>query len=129
MMKNLLAILVGTAIAGMAYAQQSPVDLAVESYKFIETSEMKLQGAINGGSKADYDRFIWKPTLEQFEKWPSMEKEQYNKYRPCQFALDSFRVYSEDQFKASGKLDKKHPQYRDFMTRKRECAALLKGKV
>ena len=128
-MKKVVLALVGIAISSVSYAQQNPIALAVESYKFIEANELKLQGAITSGSKADFDRFIWTPTLEQFRKWPDIANDQYSKYRPCQFALDSFRVYSEDQFKASGKLDKKNPQFSDFISRKRECAALLKGKV
>lgn len=113
-----------------AQAQQKPVDLAVETYKFMETGEMKLQGAVNGRvSEGDYNRFIWQPALDQFHQWPSLGNEAFSKYRPCQFAVDAFRVYSEDQFGASGQMDKNRPSYKDYFSKKKECAALLKGKV
>lgn len=128
MTKKLTALLLAMC-ATSVNAQQSPVDLAVESYKFIVSYESMLQGAINSGSKADYNRFIWKPALEQFQKWPPLSNEVFAKYRACQWAVDSFRVYSQDQFNAGGKLDKAHSQYRDFIGRKRDCASALKGKV
>lgn len=115
--------------AAPVYAEQSPVELAIETYKFIDTYESMLQGAINSGSKADYNRFIWQPTLAQIEKWPPLERTTFDKYRACQWAVDSFRVYSQDQFDAAGKMDKTRPHYREFVTRKRECAATLKGRL
>lgn len=127
-MKRAAALLIAV-VATTAHAEQSPQDLAIESYKFLESYEAMLQGAINSGSKADFDRFIWQPAIVQLKKWPAMTNEIHAKYRACQWALDSFRVYSEDQFKAAGKLEKTHPQYRDYFKRKRECASVLKGKV
>jgi hypothetical protein len=127
-MKKLAAALT-LVFYGFAHAQQNPIDLAIETYKFLETNELKLQSAINGGSKADYDKFIWMPTLEQLRKWPKLDNEAYSKYTSCRLAVDSFRVYSEDQFKVGGKMDKSRPFYRDYFGKKKECAALLKGKV
>ncbi|WP_431798057.1 hypothetical protein SGO26_30190 (plasmid) [Cupriavidus metallidurans] len=129
-MKKIYVIALAFAFSAAAHAaEQRPLELAIESYKFLQTTEMMLQGAINGGSKADYQRFIWKPTLDQFQKWPPLTEEAYGKYRPCQFAVDAFRVYSEEQFKARGTMDKNRPYYKDYFARKQECATLLKGKV
>lgn len=92
-----------------AYAEQSPVDLAIQPYEFIDSYEAMLQGAINSASKADYNRFIWQPTLAQFQKWPPLEKTAFDIYRACQWAVNSFLVYSQDQFESAGKIDKARP--------------------
>lgn len=128
-MRKFLTAFTIFSCATSIYAQQSPMDLAIETYKAINSYESMLQGAINSNSKENYNRFIWQPTITQFQKWPPTTDTNFNKYRSCQWAIDSFRVYSQDQFYAAGKLGESTPSYRDFINRKRECASKLKGKI
>lgn len=58
-----------------------------------------------------------------------MDNQAFDKYRPFQFAVNAFRVYSEDQFNATGKMDKNRPAYKEYLAKNKECAALPKGKV
>lgn len=58
---------VGAVLAALhASASAAPaVELAVESYKFLETKEMMLEAAARNADRGDYMRFIWTPTLQQ----------------------------------------------------------------
>ena len=100
----------------------SPAEtLAKDSYQFLVSHESLLDGAIRSGQKDDYKRFIWNPTMEFFRRWPSLGDAEYDRYRRCQFALDSFRVYSEDQFNAAGKLQKTALSAKDYFEQKDLC--------
>lgn len=109
-----------------AEAAQSPKALAKDSLAFLNRMESMLQGSIRSGDAADLYRFVEQPTIEMMQKWPPMSNASYNDFRRCQFALDAFRSYAPDQFKARGKLPKSSVTYKDYLDQKRQCAALVK---
>ena len=108
-----------------------PADLAKKTYKSLESFELFLGTAIQQNNKDDYARFIWHPVVALREEWPRMrmDGDPYIKYARCKFAADEFLTYSDDQFKARGKLSKDAPSYKFYFKQKQLCAAALKGKL
>lgn len=116
------------AIFSQAAVAASPAEqLAIDSYRHMVSHESLLEGAIRSGDKRDFERFILRPTMDQMQRWPKMGDPAYDKYRRCQFALDGFRLYSEDQFQARGQLPKE--KAKDYFEQKVQCKQVLKGKV
>lgn len=117
-----IAILAQTAVAASPAEQ-----LAVDTYRHLVSYESLLDGAIRSGDKRDFDRFIQRPTVELMQRWPRLGDPAYDKFIACYFALDGFRLYSEDQFQARGQLPK--AKAKDYFERKGQCRQALKGKV
>lgn len=109
-----------------AFADEAPKALAISTLETIERLNDLLPGAIRSGDSGDFSRFIEHPVIEKFNEWPSLENEQYNGYRRCQFALDAFRIYAGDQFKALGRLPDSATVTKDFLDQKRRCARAIK---
>lgn len=120
-----LAAMVG---AHAAVSAAPAAELAVESFKFLETKELMLTAAVRNADRGDYMRFIWTPTLQQFQKWPR-EEAASGDYRDCYQALTAFQTYSDDQFKSGGKLAKSAPSAKPYFEHRAACARRLKGKV
>lgn len=88
--------------------------------------ESMLDGSIKSGSKEDFNRFTYQPTVSMMQKWPKLgESVSHDKYIRCYFAVTAFRVYSEDQFKAGGRLPKSSTISKDYFEQKKLCKAAL----
>ena len=112
--------------SSLSLASDKGLDLAVESYRFLQSYESLLDGAIKSGDPVDYNRFIFTPTLEQFRKWPRLGTDKvYDKYYMCHMALDDFRIYSDEQFHAGGALPKSALSFRKYAKKKKQCRASL----
>lgn len=109
-----------------AGAVEAPKALAISTLEKIERLNDLLPGAIRSGDKADLWRFIEQPAMAKFDEWPPMADERYAGYRRCQFAIDSFRIYAGDQFKARGQLLDTEPAAKDFLEQKRLCVRAIK---
>lgn len=126
-MKKLVVILVVASLPAMeAHAAPKPKDLAKETTDMIVSMESMLQGSIRSGDKADFYRFVEKPVVDQLHKWPPVGTKGYDDFARCYFALDSFRVYAQDQFAARGKLPKSAPSFKDYLGQKKLCFAKMK---
>lgn len=126
-MKKFFPLLAMVSISVFAANSQiKPIDLAKETADKIISLESMLQGSIRSGDKADFYRFVEKPIVDQMQKWPSVGTKGYDEYARCYFAIDTFRVYAQDQFKARGKLDKSSISMRDYLNQKKQCFAKIK---
>jgi hypothetical protein len=104
-MKHSVAALMLIATPVFAVAPlMKPLPLAKETADLIKSMESMLEGSIRSGDKNDFYRFVEKPVMDQMQKWPQVGTAGYDDYARCYFALDSFRVYAQDQFKARGAL-------------------------
>lgn len=108
-----------------AMAATPAEQLAKDSYSYLIGKESMLDGAIRSGSMDDFNRFIYQPTVDMMQRWPKVGDAAYDKQRRCHFALDAFRIYSEDQFKAGGKLTKDTGSFKAYLEQKAECKASL----
>ena len=108
-----------------AMAATPAEQLAKDSYSYLVAKESMLDGAIRSGSKDDYNRFIYQPTVDMMQRWPKPGDAAFDALRRCQFALEAFRVYSEDQFKAGGILPKASQTSKDYFDQKAQCKAAL----
>lgn len=124
-MKRIVISLAFSVFTIAAVAATPAEQLAKDSYSFVHSKESMLDGAIKSGTKDDYNRFIYQPTVALFQKWPKPGDVEFDKARRCQFALDAFRVYSEDQFNARGQLPKTAPSAKNYFDQKAQCKALL----
>ncbi|OHX20421.1 hypothetical protein [Chromobacterium sphagni] len=111
----------------MAAPKSKPKALAQETLQFINDMEANLQIAIRIGDKYAFYDYIEKPTLAMADKWPAVGSKGYDDYVRCQFAVQDFRVYAQDQFKAKGMLPKNTPTTKEYLRNKRECQAALKA--
>lgn len=109
-----------------APAPMKPKDLAKETADMIVSMESMLQGSIRSGDKDDLYRFVEKPVVDQMHKWPPVGTKGYDDYARCYFALDSFRVYAQDQFNARGNLPKTSLSLKDYLVQKKLCFAKIK---
>lgn len=125
MKKSALLLTVGLLATLGAEAAQSPKALAKETADMIVSMESVLQGSIRSGDAADFYRFVEKPVADLLQKWPPVGTAGYADYARCYFALDAFRPYAQDQFKARGALPKSSPSYKDYIGQKRLCFAKM----
>lgn len=126
-MQKLVVLLAMVSLPALAATSpMKPQDLAKETADMIVSMESMLQGAIRSGDKADLYRFVEKPVVDQLHKWPPVGTKGYDDYARCYFALDSFRLYAQDQFDARGKLSKSAPSFKDYLTQKKQCFAKMK---
>lgn len=109
-----------------APAPMKPKDLAKETADMIISMESMLQGSIRSGDKADFYRFVEKPVVDQMHKWPPVGTKGYDDYARCYFALDSFRVFAQDQFNARGLLSKTSLSFKDYLAQKKLCFSKIK---
>lgn len=104
--------------------------LAVETYNHLVSYEGRLDAAIRSGDRDRFYRFVMNPTVDMRSRWPvPFEGDDYRKYARCYYALDGFRIYSEDQYKARGQMPKDNITARDYFDQKAQCKKALKGKV
>lgn len=126
-MKQLSLAVLALTLSAPLMAAPKPKALAKETLQFINDMETNLQIAILDGDKYDFYNHIEKPTLAQAEKWPAVQTKGYIDYARCLFAVQDFRNYASDQFKAKGMLPKNTPTTKEFLRNKRECQAALKA--
>lgn len=125
-MKKTILLALSLSLPLQALAAPKPRALAQESLDFVNRMEAMLQGSIRSGDRADLYRFVEKPTIDMMNKWPATGTAGYIDFARCQFALQDFRTYAQDQFAAGGRLPKSSPSYKDLLNSKRQCAAALK---
>lgn len=123
---SLAALALSLSSSLMAAPKSKPKALAQETLQFINDMESNLQIAIRNGDKYDFYNYIEKPTLAMADKWPAPNTNGYVDYVRCLHAVQDFRTYAQDQFKAKGMLPKNTPTTKDFLRNKRECQAALK---
>lgn len=129
---RVLATLMASIVCCSAIAATSklpPVELAKETYNKLESLELFLGVATRDQNKDDYVRFVWRPAYEFLQTWPSIDTDGYTKYHGCRYALSDFQSYSDDFFKAGGKMDMKRPSAKSYLTNKALCKKALKGKL
>lgn len=124
-----LILLLALTVYQSAFAASQAEQLAIDSYRHLESHEALLDGAIRSGDRRDFERFIARPTQQIIERWPRMGDPSFDKFIRCRFALDGFRVYSEDQFKAGGRLNKTSGQSKDYFEQKAECKKVLAKRI
>lgn len=129
MRKENLAVFCIFACLSLPAISSSGEQLAVTTYQHLVSHESLLDGAIRSGDQRDFDRFIMRPTMALQDRWPKLGNPEYDKFFRCYFALDEFRLYSEDQFRAKGKLPKGSSQAKSYFAQKSLCKQALKGKV
>lgn len=126
-MKKYAVMLALFSLSALAIsAPMKPKDLAKETADMIVSMESMLQGSIRSGDKADFYRFVEKPVVDQMHKWPPVGTNGYDDYARCYFALDSFRVYAQDQFAARGMLPKSALSFKDYLGQKKLCFEKMK---
>jgi hypothetical protein len=86
-------LLLATPVA--AQADQKPRELAMESYRFMEGAQGKLDSWIKNANKADYFSQFSNPAKTIAAKWPQPLKEEYYDYADCYFALDLLIRYTD----------------------------------
>lgn len=79
----------------VAQAEQKPRDLAMESYRFMEAAQRKLDIWVKNINKADYFTQFSNPAKTIAAKWPQPLKEEYYDYADCYFALDLLIRYTD----------------------------------
>lgn len=127
---GICALLVMVTLPFLSNAASSEAEnLAIESYRHLVSYESLLDGAIRSGDRRDYQRFIEKPTRDMAARWPQLGNKEFDRYMRCAFALHAFVNYSEDQFKAAGKLPKDFVSAKDYFEQKNLCKKSLKGGV
>ena len=109
-----------------AFPAEAGRQLAVDSLDFIGRMEAMLDGAIRSGSAADYERFVFQPTLAQMNKWPPLSEASHLRYRRCQFAVDAFRNYADASFKAGARIDGQSIAAKDYAGQKALCKQSVK---
>ncbi|MGC0154017.1 hypothetical protein ACPRNU_16280 [Chromobacterium vaccinii] len=127
-MKQLLLVVLALILSAplMAAPKAKPKALAQETLQFINDMETNLQITIRNGDKHDFYNYIEKPTLAMADKWPATGTKGYVDYARCQFAVQDFRIYAQDQFKAKGMLPKNTPTTKEYLRNKHECQISLK---
>ncbi|RXZ38537.1 hypothetical protein D9O50_03165 [Oxalobacteraceae bacterium CAVE-383] len=79
----------------VAHAEQKPRDLAMETYRFMEAAQGKLDSWVKNVNKADYFAQFSNPAKTIAAKWPQPLKEEYYDYADCYFALDLLTRYTD----------------------------------
>ncbi|WP_440029846.1 hypothetical protein [Chromobacterium amazonense] len=126
-MKQLSLAALALILSAPLMAAPKPKALAKETLQFINDMEANLQIAIRSGDKYDFYNYIEKPTLAMADKWPAPNTNGYVDYVRCLHAVQDFRTYAQDQFKAKGMLPKNTPTTKEYLRNKRECQAALKA--
>lgn len=121
-----LILLAALVVSQSVMAASQPEQLAIETYRHLESHEALLDGAIRSGDRRDFERFISRPTQQLLERWPRLGDPAFDKFLRCRFALDGFRVYSEDQFNARGSLLRDMGSAFDYFDQKKKCEIALK---
>lgn len=123
-MKRSIIVLLTLSFPLVAAATPKPKQLAQDAVAFIKHMEYRLGRVIGEGNKVAFTKNVETPTRELVEKYPFTA---YGDYPRCQFMLDDFRIYAQDQFAAGGTLPKSAPSYKQYLGSKRQCAASLKS--
>lgn len=116
-------------MSGPVLAAGSGEQLALETYRHLVGSESMLDGAIRSGDRNDYNRFIRQPAADVLKRWPALGDPSIDAYARCRFAVAEYLNYSDDQFKAGGKLPKSADSSKTYFEQKAACKKALKGKV
>jgi hypothetical protein len=93
------------ALPALALAEQKPRELAMESYRFMDASQGKLDSWVKNANKADYFTQFSNPAKTIAAKWPQPFKEEYYDYADCYFALDLMIRYADKAVVAKSSND------------------------
>ena len=115
--------------SSLSYAATPAEQLAIDSYRHLVAKESQLDGAIRSGERADLEHFILGPTRDLALRWPPLGDAEHDRYRRCQFALNSFVIFAGDQYAARGKLPPSSPAKMDYFAQKESCRKAIKGLV
>lgn len=123
----LCSVLALTAwLSAPAFGADAARQLAVDSLAFVGRMDAMLDGAIRSGSRADFDRFVAKPTVAQMQLWPAMGDAAHDRYRRCYFTVDAFRNYAEDSFRSGARIDAVALTAKDYAEQKALCRKTVK---
>jgi hypothetical protein len=89
------ATLLLLAPATVQAADQKPRELAMETYRFLDAAQGKLDTWVKNANKADYFSQFSNPAKTIAAKWPQPLKEEYYDYADCYFALDLLIRYTD----------------------------------
>ena len=122
-----LAVSLAALVSHPVLADDAARQLARDSLSFVGRMDALLDGAIRSGDRGDFDRFVFKPTVAQMERWPKAGTDgTYDAFRRCFFALDAFRTYAQNSFSGAARLDAKSPTAKDYAEQKKLCSAAVK---
>jgi hypothetical protein len=83
------------AMQSASAADQKPRELAMESYRFMDAAQGKLDTWIKNANKVEYFTQFSSPAKRIAAKWPQPFKEEYYDYADCYFALDLLIKYAD----------------------------------
>lgn len=119
---GVLALLLSISMwAGADEAQ----GLAKQTYSLVQERDAVLMQVIAAGTAKDYRHNIHQPIIQMVRKWPRFGDQRYDAFSPCRIMLDSFRHYSDAQFKAKGQLSKDSPLFKVYHSDLRSCQAMV----
>lgn len=95
MLSALAATLAVSVPAEAAGPVQKPRELAMETYRFMDAAQRKLDNWVKTANKADYFAEFSSPAKTIAAKWPQPFKEEYYDYADCYFALDLLIRYAD----------------------------------
>lgn len=99
--------------------------LARQTYSLVQERDAVLMQVIAAGTAKDYRHNIQQPVVQMVRKWPRFGDQRYDAYSPCRIMLDSFRHYSDAQFKAKGQLAKDSTLTKLYHSDVRSCQAMV----
>lgn len=120
-----IAVFLSINASSFAWSGDSGLELATETYRFLERGEALLSRVAAQSDRDAYAHEVWRPSQAIAQKWPPMGNEAVDRFRRCQFAMNAFLNYADDQFKAGGRLPKSTFSAKDYFDQKRQCKASL----
>ena len=99
--------------------------LARQSFSLVKERDAVLMQVIAAGTAKDYRHNIHQPIIQMVRKWPRFGDQRYDAFSPCRIMLDSFRHYSDAQFKAKGHLTEDSPLAKVYHSDLRSCQAMV----
>lgn len=103
--------------------------LAIESYKHLVNSEMRLSSLLRGGKPETYRQGIRQTTLALMHRWPGMASMQTTEYATCYFMLEEFRIYADSLFPGETGTSRGSHGPNEYIELKGACKSALKGKL
>ncbi|MCB5187345.1 hypothetical protein LG200_04920 [Methylobacillus caricis] len=125
MRSQIIMSFVLASVSITAWATKPALELAKETFAFVEEHESMLTQLVSYGSQEEFIQAVYKPTIQKITEWPRFGKNGYEKYTDCRMVLDSFKQYSSAQFKAKGKLPDSDAISKLYFSDKRACRGLL----
>lgn len=120
-----LGVLLLLSLLSMPLSAEEPQGLAMQTFSLVKETDAVLMQVIAAGTAKDYRHNIHQPIIEMVRKWPRFGDKRYDAFSPCRIMLDSFRHYSDAQFKAKGHLTADSPLVKVYHSDLRSCQAMV----